>query len=283
MCYRRQTVTFGSAMKLSSLPGGGTGTSDRVKTRNQAAEKSASSIGICGTENQLLAALRSEDRAILDSHSETVPVNRGMLLAGPNDKVEAAYFPMVGTVVSLSTSLDDGRTVEAATVGCEGVIGGIVSCGTRYSFASAVVQISGATTRVPVRVLENLKDSSPQFRRLLERYSDFLFSQALQSVACNAFHSLEQRLCRWLLTTQDRVGTDAIPLTQEALADMIGVQRTSISTVSRNLRARGLLRYRHGSVDILNREGLHAASCGCYDEVEKCRRNVTSSFAGSVR
>jgi len=253
-----------------------------VKNRTQAAE-TATSISICGAENQLLAALNPQDRAVVDGHSEIASVRRGDNLASPSDKAVMAYFPQVGTVVSLSRSLEDGRVVEAATVGCEGVIGGVVSCGTRYSFATAVVQISGSTTRVPVRVLEQLKDTSPSFRRLFDKYADFLFSQAMQSVACNAFHSLEQRLCRWLLTTQDRVGTSAIPLTQEALADMIGVQRTSISSMGRNLRERGLLRYRYGMLELLDRNGLHSAACACYDEVEDYRRSVTPNSVTGIK
>jgi CRP-like cAMP-binding protein len=253
----------------------------RVKAGQSTRRDEPPAKGICGAENRILAGLGKADRAVIDAHIESVDLKRGDIVIHAGEQVQWAYFPNIGTVLSLCTVLEDGRTVEAATVGCEGVIGGVVSCGTRPAFANALVQIAGNSSRVPVRIIENLKDTSPGFRRLFDRYADFLFAQSLQSVACTAFHSLEQRLCRWLLTTQDRVGTEHLPLTQEALAEMIGVQRTTVSTVSRQLRERGLVSFRHGQIEIMDRSGLERAACTCYEDVERFRKAVTSNIVGA--
>jgi len=231
-------------------------------------------LGICGSENQVLHALLAGDRAVIDAHAERVELTRGETLFTPTETLRWAYFPNVGTVVSLYLLLGDGRMVEAATTGCEGVLGSIVSCGTLPAFGSAAVQISGHALRVPIRVVEDLKDRSPSFRRLFDRHAYFLLAQALQSVACNTFHHLEARLCRWLLTTQDRVGKAEIPLTQEALADMLGVQRTTVSTMGRGLQDRGLLYFRRGFVEIVDREAVERASCECYDTLERYRLTI---------
>ena len=228
---------------------------------------------ICGSENGILSSLATEDRAHIGSNGTMVELARGDVLFAPGHPVSATHFPSVGTVISLCLLLADGRTVEAATIGCEGVIGGVVSCGTRPAFASAIVQIGGPALRVPIRVLEELKDRSPSFRRAFDRHADFLLAQTLQSVACNTFHSLEARLCRWLLTTQDRIGSDEIALTQEALADMLGVQRTTVSAMARGLQDRGLVQFRRGHVRIIDRTSVEHASCECYAAVEQHRRS----------
>jgi len=237
-------------------------------------------LGICGAENAVLAALPPRDRLVVAEHSELVELNRGEALFGPGEAVKFTYFPNVGTVLSLCLLLVDGRTVEAATIGCEGMIGGVVSCGTQPAFASAVVQISGAATRLPIRYVEMLKDKSPETRRLFERYADFLLSQALQSVGCNTFHPIDARLCRWLLTTQDRIGRSEIPLTQEALAQMLGVQRTTISAIGKYLQEHGVLRFRRGSVEIVDRKAVEDVACECYTAVERQR---IATLVGPVR
>ncbi len=215
--------------------------------------------------------LPPDDRALLDEHAEHCTLARGDTLFGPGEAVEFTYFPDVGTVLALCLLLEDGRTVEAATIGCEGMIGGVVSCGTQPAFASAIVQIAGTATRLPVRFVELLKDRSTTARRLFDRYADFLLSQALQSVGCNTFHPIDARLCRWLLTTQDRIGRSEIPLTQEALAQMLGAQRTTISAIGRYLQEQGLLRFRRGTVEIVDRKAVEAAACECYETLERQR------------
>jgi CRP-like cAMP-binding protein len=168
----------------------------------------------------------------------------------------------------------DGRTVEVATVGKEGVVGGIVSGGKAPAFGRAVVQVPGFALRVDLKALEAAKARSPHIRDLFARYADALLAQVMQSVACNAFHAIEARCCRWLLTAQDRSGGTHIPLTQEYLAEMLGVQRTTVSAVARMLQEQGLISYRRGSIQILDRTAVEKRSCECYQNVEQHFREV---------
>ena len=218
--------------------------------------------------NRLLAALRSRDRTLIKSHLVPRLVPRGEVLFEPGEDVDITYFPCRGTMGSLLVVSSDGREVEAATIGNEGAIGGIVSAGHKPAYGRAVVQIGGPAFWIETARLEDAKERSPAFRDLFSRYADALLSQMMQSVACNALHSIEARCSRWLLSTHDRVGDSAIPLTQEALAEMLGVQRTTVTAVAQALRSRGLIRYARGRVEILNRKGLEATACECYTAVE---------------
>lgn len=232
----------------------------------------APSIHFAG--NRLLATIAPGDRALLDGAAELVTLSRGDILFGSGDEVSAALFPAPGTMVSLLVDLADGRTMEVATIGKEGAIGGIVSCGRPPAFARAEVQIPGSAIRIDIKVLEAAKARSSHVRDLFCRYADALLAQIMQSVACNAAHALEARLCRWLLTTQDRSGGDELPLTQEYLAEMLGVQRTTVSGVARALQAQGLISYRRGSVQILRRDLIEERACECYERVEEHFRTV---------
>ena len=156
----------------------------------------------------------------------------------------------------------------AATIGREGAVGGIVSAGHKPAFAQAEVVLPGPALCLDIGRLEDAKERSPALRDLFARYADALLAQMMQTVACNALHPLNARCCRWLLTTQDRVNSADIPLTQEALAEMLGVQRTTVSTVVGALRDRGLIRYGRGQVTILDRPRLEAAACECYRAVK---------------
>ncbi len=218
--------------------------------------------------NRLLVALGRKDRALIEPHLLLRLVGRGQVLFEPGDDIETTYFPCRGTMGSLLVVSADGREVEAATIGREGAIGGIVSAGHKPAFGRAVIQIGGPAFSVPTARLEDAKRRSPVFHDLFARYADALLAQMMQSVACNALHSIEARCSRWLLSTQDRVGQAAIPLTQEALAEMLGVQRTTVTAVAQALQARGLIRYARGRVEILNREGIEELSCECYAAVE---------------
>ncbi len=224
--------------------------------------------------NRLLATLTIADRALLDNSVEVVELDRGAVLFGSGDEVTAAYFPMPGTMVSLIVDLADGRSIEVATIGKEGAVGGIVSCGKPPTFARAEVQIPGSAIRIDIKAIEAAKARSSEVREVFCRYSDALLAQIMQSVACNAAHPMEARLCRWLLTTHDRSNGDEIPLTQEYLAEMLGVQRTTVSGVARALQAQGLISYRRGSVQIQRRDLIEERACDCYRTVEEHFRRV---------
>jgi CRP-like cAMP-binding protein len=243
-----------------------------VVNSQSGAETVVPSINFAG--NRLLATLSPSERALLDPAAEVVSLSRGDILFGMGDDVTAAHFPVPGTMVSLLVDLADGRTMEVATIGKEGAVGGIVSCGRPPAFARAEVQIPGSAIRIDIKALEAAKARSSHVRDVFCRYADALLAQIMQSVACNAAHPLEARLCRWLLTTQDRSGGEELPLTQEYLAEMLGVQRTTVSGVARGLQAQGLISYRRGSVQILRRDRIEERACECYARVEEHFRMV---------
>jgi CRP-like cAMP-binding protein len=195
-------------------------------------------------------------------------LRRGQVLFEPGQDVDITYFPCLGTLASLLVISSDGREVEAASIGHEGAVGGIVSAGHKPAYGRAVVQIGGPAFSIDTARLEGVKTRSPVYHDLFSRYADALVAQMMQSVACNALHSVEARCSRWLLATQDRVEVSPIPLTQGALAEMLGVQRTTVTAVVKTLQSRGLIRYSRGKVEILNRRGIEAVSCECYKSVE---------------
>ncbi|WP_068877162.1 MULTISPECIES: Crp/Fnr family transcriptional regulator [unclassified Phenylobacterium] len=218
--------------------------------------------------NRLLGALSTRDFEVLQPHLELVDLPRGKVLFEPGDDVVTTYFPCHRTMVSLLIVTRDGREVEAATVGREGAIGGIVSEGHKPAFGRAMMQIGGQALAIPTSHLEAAKTGSPRFSDLFSRYADALLAQMMQSVACNALHRTEERCARWLLATHDRAGDNIIQLTQESLAEMLGVQRTTVTAVTGVLQDRGLIRTHRGRVEVLDRPGLERAACECYRAVE---------------
>ena len=218
--------------------------------------------------NRLLAATAARDFAQIEPQLDLVLLDRGRVLFEPGDDVVTTYFPAHRTMVSLLIVTRDGHEIEAATIGREGAVGGIVSEGNKPAFGRAVVQIAGSALAIPTKALEKVKSTSPGFGELFARYADTLLAQMMQSVACNALHSIEERCCRWLLATHDRAGEQIIQLTQEALAEMLGVQRTTINGAIQSLEAKGLVRPHRGRVEIIDRPGLERAACECYAAVE---------------
>jgi CRP-like cAMP-binding protein len=182
--------------------------------------------------------------------------------------VDSTLFPFGAAMVSLVVDLSNGRSIEVASIGHEGAVGGIVSCGHAPAFARAQVIVAGPALKVPMDALEDAKMRSGLIRNLFCRYSDYLLSQVMQSVACNAFHSIEQRAARWLLTAQDRAGP-TIELTQEAFAALLGVQRTTVNAVVRTLQDEGLITTRRGRIQVVDRAGLKTRACECHDSVER--------------
>lgn len=218
--------------------------------------------------NLLLTTFAKEVRALLEPDSEIVELEPGERIQSRGAEVQSTYFLYGPAMVSLVVELAEQRRVEVASVGREGAVGGIVSCGHVPAFAHAEVQVAGPALRVPMTSLEDAKSRSRFVANLFCRYSDYLLAQVQQSVACNAFHSIQQRSARWLLTAQDRAG-DRIELTQEALAGLLGVQRTTVNAVVRSLQDEGLIALRRGRVIVVDRAGLKRESCECYRIVEE--------------
>jgi CRP-like cAMP-binding protein len=219
--------------------------------------------------NQLLRLLPKSAMEFIAPHLERVPLARGESLFEPGDDVVHAHFPLGATVVALVLPMQDGRIVEAATIGREGAVGGIVSLGAKPAFAGAVVQISGEAARISIARLEAAKRAAPRAHDVLVRYADCLTAQVLQAVACAALHPLEARCARWLLMTHDRLQQTELPLTQEALAEMLGVARTYVTRIARELQRRGAISYRRGVIRVLSRPLLEQAACECYLSVRQ--------------
>ncbi|WP_343345316.1 Crp/Fnr family transcriptional regulator [Sphingomicrobium sp. XHP0239] len=203
----------------------------------------------------------------IEAAGEMVDLPAGTVLFSSGEDIATTLFPFAPTMVSLVVDVDDRRRVEVATIGQEGAIGGIVSCGDLPAYTQGEVQVAGTGLRVPMDVIERLKRDDLFMRDIFCRYADTLLAQVMQSVACNAFHPIEARAARWLLTAQDRSG-DELALTQSALAALLGVQRTSVNAVARQLQDEGLIRYRRGIVSVIDRDELKQRACECYARVE---------------
>lgn len=216
--------------------------------------------------NLLLATLSAEIRGLIEPAGEIVELAVGERVQHRGEDVNWSYFPFDTTMISLVVELADGRSVQVASIGREGAVGGIVSCGHAPAFAQAQVMVPGPAMRVPMSALEGAKSNSGFVANLFCRFSDYLLAEVMQSAACNAFHSIQQRAARWLLTAQDRAG-DRIELTQEALSGLLGVQRTTLNAVVRAFQDEGLITIRRGRVVVLDREGLRQRSCECYSIV----------------
>jgi CRP-like cAMP-binding protein len=219
-------------------------------------------------KNRLLAALPPDDLAVILDQSMLVDLEKGRLIFDPGDQINYIYFP-INSVVSVMTLMEAGEAIESVTIGREGGYGLSSAMAPREAYSRAIIQVPGKAYRISSAALHEIWTRSPALRNLIDRHSDCLFAHAAQSVACNALHSVEARFSRWLLSCRDRVDTDTVSLTQEFLADMLGVQRTTVTAVARVLQANGLIRYRRGVVDILDRPGLEGCACECYDAVRR--------------
>jgi CRP-like cAMP-binding protein len=219
-------------------------------------------------KNSFLAAMSAEDYGLISGSLSPIELEKGRLLYDPGDALETVYFPH-NCVISLMTLMENGAAIESATIGREGALGLMTAFGPRQALSRAIVQVAGSGSRMGAGAFHDASQRSLTLRRRVDRHSDALFGHAAQSVACNALHSVEARFCRWLLTCHDRIDDDTVGLTQEFLADMLGVQRTTVTAVAGALQAKGLIRYRRGVVDILDRQGLEAMTCECYGAVRR--------------
>jgi CRP-like cAMP-binding protein len=220
------------------------------------------------TGNRLLDLLPRADGARLRSHLEAVSLGVKHIVYEPGGPISHVYFP-TGAVISLVTYMEDGTAVEVATVGREGVVGLPVFLGTESVPIRAVGQIPGDALRITAEAFRaEIKRNGPLVP-VLNRYTQALFIQVAQTAACNRVHLLEQRCARWLLQTHDRVGADQFLLTQEFLAQMLGVRRPTVSAAAGILQKAGLLTYHRGRMTILDRKGLEATSCECYQVVRE--------------
>jgi CRP-like cAMP-binding protein len=219
-------------------------------------------------KNLLLAALEPEDLALLEPDIETVEISRGQVLYDTGDLIHHAYFPH-DSIISLVNVLEDGSSTEVAGFGYEGVMGLLSGLVTREAFGRYVVVTSGSASRIPVELLNEVRTARPRLRQLIRSYSEALLAQTFQTVSCNAVHGVEARCCRWILSMHDRLDRNTLPLTHEFMAEMLGVQRSTLSAVTYKLQTAGLIRQSRGGITVIDRTGLEQTACECYGKVRR--------------
>jgi CRP-like cAMP-binding protein len=220
------------------------------------------------SQNHLLAALPPTDFERLVAHLELVPLPLGHMLYEPGGQLQHAYFPTTA-IVSLHYVMESGASAESAGVGNEGVVGISLFMGGNTTPSSAVVQTAGHAYRLKSSLLKQEFNRADFMQGLLLRYAQALMTQMSQTAACTRHHSVEQQLCRWLLLTLDRMPTNELVMTQELVANMLGVRREGITEAAGKLQGAGFIRYRRGHIAVIDRSGLETRACECYAVVKK--------------
>ena len=214
-------------------------------------------------DNALLQALDESDFERLRPHLQDVKLELGDLLYAPFDPVTFVCWVETG-LLSIGASTAEGQSVETSRIGREGASGLVEACGKGVSYMTVLVQMEGRGWRVPASACRDLAEQSASFRQMVWSYAEIMLAEARQSVVCQALHAVEGRCARWLLESRDRSGVgDRLPLTQEYLAAMLGVQRTTVNPIAGALQRRGLIQYSRGRIDIVDSAGLEAVACDC--------------------
>jgi CRP-like cAMP-binding protein len=226
--------------------------------------------------NRVILAMSREIREQVLRHCHHVEFPSGYLIYRANAPIEYAYFLNSG-LVSLIKSMEDGRSVEIGAMGTEGLVGVFSAIGFDRALVDYTVQVPVVALRIRRKTLQNEMLQHEKLRGLIERYLFLLVEQIAQVAACNRLHSLEERCCRWLLIAQDSAASDTFLFTHEFLATLLGVQRPSLSTTANELQKRGLIRYAHGRITILDRAATEQAACECY----RARRRQIDRALGS--
>jgi len=218
--------------------------------------------------NRLLGALESASRKRIDPHLEPIELKLGAIVCEAGGLLKHAYFPQ-GSVLSLLTVLENGSAIETANIGREGAFGLFAAMYSRVSFNRCLVQLEGGMVRCPIELLQSEFKRSEHVRDLFVSYSETLLSQVQQTVACNAMHATDEKMCRWLLMMHDRAEGEVLAYTHEFLSHMLGANRKSVTLAAQSMQAAGLISYRRGKIQVLDRPGLEKASCECYAVVRE--------------
>jgi CRP-like cAMP-binding protein len=228
-------------------------------------------------KNLLLSLLSHADLKLLEPHLKPVHLKQHHILFEADQEIHQVYFP-TGAVVSLVVSLSTGETVEAAMVGKDGIVGASAALDGKVSLSRGIVQLGGEAIACEIDALKCAALQSPTLLSLLIRHEQTVYAQAQQSAACFATHQVQARLCRWLLRARDLSDSDTLSFTQEYLAEMLGVRRTSVTLVAHTLQAAGFIKYARGNIQILNAQALRDSACECYETV---KRHYEQTLAGS--
>ncbi len=218
-------------------------------------------------ENYLLSALPDTEYDRLLPALQGVTFSLGDVVYESSGLLEYVYFPTT-SVVSLLYTMENGATAEMGLVGNDGIVGVALFLGGDTTPNRAVVQIAGEAVRIKAKVLQAEFARGGAFQQVLLRYTQALITQISQTAVCNRLHSVEQRLCRWLLLSHDRVNSDQLPMTQEFISNMLGGRRESVTVAAGRLQGAGLIHYSRGHINILDRKGLEANVCECYQIVK---------------
>jgi len=218
-------------------------------------------------QNLLLNLLSPSDAKALAPHLKPAKFEQHHVLFEADDRIRHVYFP-TGAVVSLVITLSTGETVEAAMVGRDGVVGASAALDGKIALSRGIIQLAGEIIVCDIDALKSAALQSPKLLALLMRHEQTVYAQAQQSAACFATHQVEARLCRWLLRARDLSESEYLPFTQEYLAEMLGVRRTSVTAVAHTLQEAGLIKYARGKIRILDAEALAESACECYGSVK---------------
>jgi CRP-like cAMP-binding protein len=218
-------------------------------------------------KNHLLSLLSPSDLNRLEPHLKPTHFEQRHVLFEADEQIHHVYFPS-SAVVSLVTSLSTGETIEVAMVGLDGVVGASAALNGKVSLSRGIIQLAGEVVVCDIDAFKSIAVQSPKLLALLIRHEQTIYAQAQQSAACFATHQVVARLSRWLLRARDLSGSDTLSFTQEYLAQMLGVRRTSVTVVAHTLQAAGLIKYARGRIQILNTEGLQDSACECYGTVK---------------
>ena len=227
----------------------------------------AAPLGPSPHQNHLLDALPASDLGRIASHLELIPMNLGDVLYESGAKLRHVYFPTT-CIISLLYVMEDGASAEIAILGNEGILGISLFMGGNTTPSRAIVQSAGHAFRLTADLLRDEFERYGPTMHLLLRYTQALITQMAQTAVCNRHHSVDQQLCRWLLLSLDRLSSNELSMTQELIANMLGVRREGVTEAAGKLQGAGLIHYHRGRITVLDRLGLEARSCECYQVVK---------------
>lgn len=228
--------------------------------------------------NGFLAALPDDASALLEPDLKQITLPSGAACYSPGGQIDQVYFPQSGMISLVVVA--EGETVETSSVGREGGVGLQCGFGPRLSFTRATVQIPGRFSMIGAASFEQAVGRHPALRELIVRHIETKWAEAQQNAACNAVHDGSSRLCRWLLQCADRIGSDQLLLTQDFLAGMLGMRRTTVTLLAQELQKRGMVRYGRGRITIVDRRALEACACECYQAIKALAPRMLAPQAG---
>jgi CRP-like cAMP-binding protein len=227
--------------------------------------------------NLFLAALSPRDLEIVRPYLKPVDLRQGQVISDPGERVEDILFVETG-MISITTTMEDGAAMELASLGREAVVGSLAALGVHRANARAIVQISGSGIRISATDYRAAMAKSDIFLKIVLLSNELSMAQMQQTAACNALHSAERRMCRWIIQVRDRVGDDVLRLTHDFVAQMLAVRRPTVTLIAQELQNAGLIRYRRGEITILDHAGLERAACECVEALRLKTRRVIADF-----